>query len=148
MMDPVSALGLASAVVALAEFSWKVAAGAVEIFRSADGMIDENKEVKRAKETLREVSESLKKGVSDGTKAEQEIKRLAEKCQKDSEEVLALLKLMCAPKDSNDSKLSGAWKGFKASFHSILKKGRLEQLKKQLSACQFEILFHTANLLR
>lgn len=145
-MDPVSAIGLASSVLTLAEFSWKLAAGVLEIFHSADGMTVQDMEIQSTTKQLYEVSECLEKGIPARTLAEERIKQLSKSCQQDSTRLLDLLEQITVPKGTG-SKFRKAILSIKSSIQRLGKVKELENLKEQLSGYRSEILFNVNILL-
>ncbi|KAI1394304.1 uncharacterized protein F4822DRAFT_424781 [Hypoxylon trugodes] len=58
-MDPISALSVASAVIAFVDFSWKIVTGAAEIYRSVEGTTNENARLEDIVQDLETISKRL-----------------------------------------------------------------------------------------
>lgn len=136
-MDPASALGLAASVLTFVDFAWDLVAGAAEIYRSPNGTSDENARLEDVIDDLESVAESLQDGGrSMKTRAEKKIKRLAQDCQEDAEELLALLsKLRAKNKRSVWSSLMAKWK-------SLLNKEEIAELKERLREYRSDIVLN------
>ena len=137
-MDPITAIGLAAAVVDFVGFSWGLVTGAREIYRSANGTLDENAHLEDIMVDLDSIADDLNKTSPGRTRAERAIKQLAEDCQGESAELLGKLrKLKVRGKKT-------AWKSLKAKFASLLAKDDVNELKGRLQEYRSEI---TTNLI-
>ncbi|KAI1418389.1 hypothetical protein F5Y13DRAFT_196189 [Hypoxylon sp. FL1857] len=76
-MDPVSALGVASAIITFLDFAWGLVTGAVETYRFPDGTVDDNARIKVIND-LKRVSRGLDERFQDNTNAEKQIKEIAQ----------------------------------------------------------------------
>ncbi|KAJ4386171.1 hypothetical protein N0V93_009064 [Gnomoniopsis smithogilvyi] len=139
IMDPVSAIGLASSIIAILDFSWELVAGTWEIYRSPDGTSDENAQLEDVIEDLKSLTDSLasQAQIPAKTTAENKIKRLAQYCQEDSQTLLDLLSGLRIV-----GKRRTIWRSLNSKWKSILKKNEVAQLKAQLQENRAEIQFH------
>lgn len=142
-MDPASAIGVASSVLAFIDFSWKLIHGTVEIYRSPDGTSDENARLEDVMDDVKSLAESLQAGVSVRTKAERNIKRLAQDCQEDAEELLGLLSEMKVP-----GKRKTVWRSLGAKWMSILKKEKVTDLRSRLHDSRADLMLNLTLLLQ
>lgn len=142
-MDPISAIGLASSILTFVDFSWKLVQGTLEIYHSPDGTSDENARLEHVIADLDLMAESLQTNVSVRTKAERNIKDLAEDCREDSQALLGLLSEMKVP-----GKRRTLWRSLQAKWASILKKDKATELKNRLRDTREEIMLNLTQLLR
>lgn len=133
-MDPATAIGHASSIIAFIDLSWELVAGTWEIYRSLDGTSDEHARLEDVMEDLETLSQSLQAPILVKTKAEKNIIRLARDCQEDS---AALLKLLSGLKVAG--KRRTIWTSLQAKWKGILKKEEVAQLKSQLQESRAEI---------
>jgi hypothetical protein len=137
-MDPITAIGLAAAVVDFVGFSWGLVTGAREIYRSANGTLDENAHLEDIMVDLDSIADDLNKTSPGRTRAERAIKQLAGDCQVESAALLDILrKLKVRGKKT-------VWKSLKAKFASLLAKDDVNELKDRLQEYRSEI---TTNLI-
>ena len=137
-MDPITAIGLAAAVIDFVGFSWGLVTGAREIYRSANGTLDENKHLEDIMGDLDSIADDLNETSPGGTRAERAIKQLAKDCQAESAALLVILGTL---------KVRGkktVWKSLKAKFESLLAKEDVDELKGRLQEYRSEI---TTNLI-
>lgn len=82
-MDPATAIGVGSSVLAFLDVSIKVVNGAVEIYHSAEGMTSENAHLEKVTRDMKSCSESMmKRDTAVRTAEEQSIVSIAEECHK------------------------------------------------------------------
>jgi len=140
-MDPVSAVGLASSIITFVDFSWKLIAGSLEIYRSLDGSLQENARLEDVIDDLDSIAEDLEKTTSGRTKSERAIRRLAEECRSDAKVLLDILKQLKVPKRS-------IWKSVYAKWRALRKREEVRDLKERLQEYRGEILINLTLLLR
>lgn len=142
-MDPVSAIGLASAIIAFIDFSWNLVAGTWEIYHSPGGAAAENARLEDVTDDLDSLLKALEADVLVKTRAERNIQRLAENCKEDAKTLKALLEEMKAP-----GKRRLFWESLKAKWKSILNKEEVVQLKSQLQDSRADIQLNLIAMLR
>lgn len=142
-MDPLSAIGLASAIVAFIDFSWNLVTGTWEIYHSLDGVAAENARLEDVTDDLESLTQALKTDFAVKTKAEKNIQRLAQDCKEDAKTLKALLDQMKVPGRRREF-----WKSLSAKWKSILKKDEIAQLKSQLQESRAEIHLNLTAILR
>jgi len=141
-MDPVTAVGLASAILTFIDFGWEVASGAVGVYRSLDGTLDENARLGDVMDDLHLIAEDLKTGSPGKTPLDRALKKLAENCLDDSKELQDILQKLSVKGKRT------AWKSLKASLASQLKSDQIKGLKRRLQESRSEILLHLNRIFR
>lgn len=134
-MDPASAIGVASSVLAFIDFSVKLVKGAVEIYR--DGTTSENARIEDVVRDLKVRSEAMKASKTAKTEAEKSIVKLAEECHKVSGSSLALLEQMSV-KNQKHSKLGS----LKAALITSRKRKTVAEFQAQLQEYRAQILLN------
>lgn len=142
-MDPVSALGFASAVVAIVDFSWKLVTGAWEIHQSLEGVTAENAHLEDVTGRLESLMQALTAGAPNETKAEKNIVNLAQQCQQDAAVLRALLMEMKVP-----GRRRSLWKSLNAKWKSILNEREVVQLKTRIQERRETIQVHIISILK
>lgn len=142
-MDPVSAIGIASAIVAFLDFSWNLVTGTWEIYQSRDGVTAKNARLEDVTDDLESLAEALKADVPVKTMAERNIRRLARDCEEDAKTLKALLDEMKVP---GTRRLF--WKSLSAKWKSILNRDEVARLKSQLQEFRGEIQLHIVAMLK
>lgn len=142
-MDPLSAIGLASAIVAFVDFSWNLVTGTWEIYHSLDGVAAENARLEDVTDDLESLTQALEAKFPVKTKAEKNIQRLAEDCKEDAKTLKDLLDEMKAP-----GRRRFFWKSLNAKWKSILNKDEVARLKSQLQETRAEIQLNLTAILR
>lgn len=142
-MDPVSAIGLASSILTFVEFAWGLIGGAVEIYRSLDGTLNENARLDDVRDDLDYLSDLLILQPTCRTRAERRIARVAEGCHADSKELQGLLKEIAGPRNNQ-----AFWRSLKTSWLSIKSRKDVTELKDRLQEYRSEVLLNVILLLR
>lgn len=142
VLDPISALGLASSILAIIDFSWELITGTVEIYRSTDGSSDENARLEDVTSDLRALAESLEQGNPVKTQAERNLKRLAGDCREDAQTLLDLLESM----NVTGSRRT-LWRSLQAKWKSLREKDKVKELKQNLQESRSEILMNISLLM-
>lgn len=142
-MIPLSAIGLASAIVAFLDFSWNLVTVTWEIYQSLDGVAAENARLEDVTDDLESLTQALEADFLVKTKAERNIQRLAKYCKEDAKSLKDLLDEMKAP-----GKRRLFWKSLNAKWKTILNKDEVSRLKSQLQESRAEIQLNLAAILR
>lgn len=142
-MDPTSAVGLASSVLTFVEFAWNLIAGAVEIYRSVDGILNESARLDDIQDDLDSLSDSLSVQPTCKTRAERKIVRVADDCRADSKALQSLLKELKGPRNNR-----AIWRSLKASWLNIRSRKDVAELKDRLQEYRSEVLLQLTLLLR
>ena len=93
MLDPLTALGLASSIVQLITFTSDLVAKGRDIYQSADGALVENLELEAITKSLRDLSLEVEPPVSGGnlTKVDRQLQQLCTGCRKVADELLDVI---------------------------------------------------------
>ncbi|KAG6358736.1 hypothetical protein INS49_012255 [Diaporthe citri] len=142
-MDPLSAIGVASAIVAFVDFSWNLITGTWEIYHSLDGVATENARLEDVTDDLELLTQALEADFPVKIKAEKNIQRLAKDCREDAKTLKDLLDEMKAP-----GRRRLFWKSLNAKWKNILKKDEVARLKSQLQESRAEIQLNLTAILR
>jgi hypothetical protein len=145
MLDPVSAVGVASAVVQFVDFSSKLISGTIKIYR----VKQENRKDDEDYDDLQDLTESLVninsriqdslstvQGKSLSTQ-DQEIARLCRECNQVANELLTGLKRL---KSSSKSQF---WASFVQALKTVWSESEIESLGKTLDSFRSQISMHT-----
>jgi len=133
-MDPVTAVGLASGVVAFITFSTSLVKGAIKIHESLDSTLDENRSREAiAAEMKRFVARLLPPNNPQLTGEERELCVLATKCRDLSAKLVELLSRI-KPKDA-ESRSQSLWSALKNKVHE---KERAD-LEQRLDHCRSQL---------
>ncbi|EWG35916.1 hypothetical protein FVEG_00104 [Fusarium verticillioides 7600] len=137
MLDPVTAIGLASSIVAFVDFSAKLVKGSIEIYQASDGTLTENRSSQAVAVAMERYAARLViRQPSQTGKEEKELVHLATKCHAVCIEILGLLGRI-RPKDLS-SKRQSLWAALKNKFHE----GEREELEKQLDTYRRQLELH------
>ncbi|KAH6678314.1 hypothetical protein B0J14DRAFT_650537 [Halenospora varia] len=135
VLDPLTALGLASNLISLIEFSGKLLSKSHAIYTSANGALPENIEIEKTAEALRTLNAKIKFEIlKDGrTKSEDALRKLCEDCDGVAGELLrALEKLKVGGRKTR-------WKSFRQALKSVMGKGEIEGISKRLDNCRAQL---------
>lgn len=142
-MDPASAIGVASSVLAFLDFSIKVVNGAVEIYHSAEGTTSGNARLEDVVRDLQSRTESMKQHSTARTVEEQNIVNLAEGCHKVSGRMLSLL---------DETKIKGGkrrvFESLSAAIRARRNKGEVAELQTQIQEYRAQILLNLQFILQ
>lgn len=141
MLDPVSAVGLASAIVTFVDFSAKLITNSREIYYSATGELKEHVTKYQILEDLgllcnRVVDE--KGGVYD-----KKLKELASLCEEEAAALTSLLESFDVAPGSHRK-----WASFCKAFREARKQGKLHDIQKRLERIEKAINTHLIHILR
>lgn len=145
VLDPFSALGLASNVVQFVDFGTKLFAGAAELYHSVDGTLAVNAQLETITKDLSSMSAELGTANFYGTQpVSADVKNLMElalSCKQLADEVLMVLTKLKVPKGHRKWKsirqaLVGAWKEKEIRAYM----GKLDRFRSQMTAHLIAIL--------
>jgi hypothetical protein len=140
-MEPVTAIGLAAAILSFVDFAQKVATGADELYNSAAGATEDNTNIKIIIKDLDEAAADLT-DLSGKTKHTQALNSLAAKCRKLSEDLLRLLdKLAVSGKRST-------WKVMRVAIQNLRKEGKVAKMVARLADYRSQILLQLSLMLK
>ena len=148
MLDPLSALSLAAAVVQFVDFGSQLIAGGYAAYHSSSGTTAEDADAQSLARDLELLCTCLATAPpGDATKYskdEKELISLAEKCQQIAKELRELIETL---KVSG----TGAMRGLEAARKAVLrttKKSRIEELQKQLDTVKTQVNTRLLNIIR
>lgn len=142
MMDPLSAVGLASGIIQLIDFAWRITSGSIEIYNSASGTTKENADIGNVIEDLIDLSDELDTEGPGNSKHERALKRLAANCVSLSEELLEILQKLKA------SEKNPKWSALVAKWNSMRKKDDIASIEERLGEYRSQILMRLTMLMR
>lgn len=138
-MDPVTAIGLASGILAFVEISAKIISGTLEVARS--GSLAENAHVGAIVDDLQQAAGELQKKLPDHSRHAESLNSLASECGSVADELQGLLqklKVECG---------SSKWKAINVTIRSMRKRGDVAQLEGRLEKCRSQILLRLMMIL-
>jgi len=144
MLDPLTAISLASAVVQFVDFSVKLVSAGHELYEK--GSLADNDEVEQITQDLANLTEEL--GADRPAAAKQlsqdeiAIKKLARSCKELADDMLAVLTTLKAQK--SESGLETVRK----SLRNMRKKGKIQDIEKRLGKIRDELNFRLTAILR
>ena len=130
MLDPLSALGLAGNVVQFVDFSNKLFSYSIELYRSANGALTANQEIKRVITDLRIMSDRFAQVPALAqTNDERALRMLSIDCRKLADQLLATLERLRIDINSRHKKM----KSLKQTLVAICKADEIENYQHRLS---------------
>jgi hypothetical protein len=126
-MDPVAAIGLASAIITFIDFAHQIATGADGIYSSATGATKENAHI----ETV----------ISDLDDAARDLTEISSKTKKVSEDLLQLLNTLTVSGERS------TWKILKVAIPNVRKEGKVAKTLARLGEYRSEILLQLSLML-
>lgn len=132
-MDPVTAIGLASAIITFVEFSWGLVQGAGDIYRSPTGSTQENASISTIIADLQEVAGNINTDIKGHGKHEEALVSLAKGCGDLSKELLQVLGKLKTKSHSKREIL-------KATLRSMRKEREIASIEKRLGEYRSEIV--------
>lgn len=138
-MDPVSALGLVSAILTFIDFAHKVVTGADELYQKAT--TDENAHIENIVNDLDDAATDLT-SLPATTKHEKALNRLADKCREVSCELQQLLRGLTV------SGKRTSWKALKIAVRNIRKESMVTKLLARLDKYRGELLLRLSLMLK
>ncbi|KAF8862787.1 hypothetical protein BDZ45DRAFT_183438 [Acephala macrosclerotiorum] len=135
MLDPFSALGLASNIVQFVDFASELVSGSVELYRSADGTSKRNVELASITSDLKSISSSLKSADHD----EGQIPALSKQCKTLADQLLGMLQ---------DLAVKGRhrrWNTFQQALRGMLKDKEIRDIEGRLSQFRSQLILRLAN---
>lgn len=138
IMDPFSALGLASNVVQFIDFIWTLISETRRIVKSDDGLKGDH----RTLETIVAGVQEYANAVSPSPGSSPQLKQLARECSSISAELLSAL----AALKVYDQKTH--WTSFLAALKQIWKQGKIDKLSNRLFKAQSQVATHMQLIMR
>jgi hypothetical protein len=133
-MDPLAAIGLASAIVQFVDYSTKIIHGAREIYESTSGMTQENRSLESIVSKMKELTSKLLPSTGSPRSEEEEaLCRVAAECNILSDQILELLGKL-KPKNGKSKRQSAL-----AAFKNKLREREKLELEKRLTNCRSQL---------
>ena len=148
VLDPLTALGLASNVVQLVDYSLKLVSRGNALYKSKDGALLENREMEMIADDLARLTGRLHGSLANACKIsvltadEVELKTLSEACEAVAQELLhALDNLKVKRKPQR-------WKSFRKALASVWDKEKIDNIVERLSKFRAQLDTHVLLSLR
>lgn len=144
-MDPVTCLGIASAVVQFVDFGTKLVSEGKELYNSANGASKENAELEKITLDLSLMSQKLSLPTRPGnrfSKDEIELRKVAASCKDVADELLGILDGIRV--NSPHKK----WQSFRQALRSVIKKESIQSFRLRLDRLQQQVQFRLLNILK
>jgi hypothetical protein len=135
MVDPMTALGLASNVVQLVSFTSDIISKSREIYKSQDGKLVEHMELEAITNSLKGLSSDLlfpSEG-EDLSRRDENLQDLCEGCREISRQLLGVIQEFQAQGGNKK------WKSFRGALNSIWKEDEIEKLSRRLDRYRAQI---------
>jgi len=129
MLDPLSAVSLAAAILQFVDFGSKFIVSGYEIYRSADGATEENLDIEHLTLMIHEFQERFSPSPNPLTRSGQELQKLAQECSNVAEDLLALLDKLKV----KDKGTFRTWDAIRQSCRLAWKKGEIAKKEKLLN---------------
>ena len=143
MLDPLTAISLASAIVQFVDFGSKVVRGAFEIYKSKDGRLKENAELEDSTSKINELNDKIILPTTDPVSNESDFEDgaltgLASTSKEVASELLSLLQDFKAARRSGSRE---KWESFRkaVSAQTLWNKNKIQHLESKLQKLQEEI---------
>lgn len=149
MLDPFSALGLASNIVQFVDFGGKLLSKSQELYSSVDGSTAKHKQLESLYENLQHLSQKLNasaQGTNGSVRRSQEEEALVEVAKSCTETVDELLSIIRKLKVTNGPHKK--WHSFRQALKSVWRQERIDALQKRLDAINSQLNIHFAAILR
>jgi len=148
MLDPLTAVSLAAAIVQFVDFSGKLFSETKELYGSAEGTLIRNKELREITTDLKQLCNNLgpaQQGIAAAkapTPDEEALLQLSNSCRSIADELLAALE------DLRVKAGHQKWESFKQALRSALKKEKIASIKTRLNEVQKQLETRLASILR
>jgi N-terminal domain on NACHT_NTPase and P-loop NTPases len=143
-MDPITCLGIASALVQFVDFGTKIISEAKELYTSVHGASAENFELESITSDLSQLSKKLSLPTSGEqvTDDEKELRKVAGSCKEVANELLEAL---------HEIKVVGAhrkWQSFRQALRNVMKREKIQSISARLERLQKQVQLRLINILR
>lgn len=141
-MDPISVLGIASAIITFIDFSWGLVSGTIEVHRK--GRVSDDQDIGAIVSDLESITDDLRKRGPGLTRAERSIADLSEQCLATSQEIQKLLHPLMVKSLTKRT----IWKSVKAQWAIMTGKEKIDELISKLQGHREQLLLNLSFLLR
>ncbi|KAL6714318.1 hypothetical protein ACLMJK_007741 [Lecanora helva] len=139
MLDPLTALSLASAIVQITDFGCKLVSQSQEIYKSANGALKDNVTIEEIVKDISDLYDGLRRNDSAFQRSSADdlaLGNLADKCTEVAGELLDLLTSLKAPPGASH------WKTFRIAIRNALKQSKVRDMEARLIKIQRQIDRH------
>ncbi len=140
-MDPITAIGLASAILSFVDYAHKIVTGATELYKSATGATEENTHTNTIVGDLSDAAADLT-DLGGNTKHTRALNDIAAKCRKLSDDLLQLLNTLTVSGDRT------TWKALKVAIRNKRKEGKVTGMVAQLDKYRSQVLLRLNLMLK
>ncbi|PMD16751.1 hypothetical protein NA56DRAFT_632624 [Hyaloscypha hepaticicola] len=147
MLDPLTAIGLASAIVQFVDFSSKLVSETKELYHSAEGNSIQNEELQAVTEDLKRLCKNLSSSQGRAPSAkpstdELALLELSGSCKVVADELIAVLEKLRV-KAADDK-----WGSFMMALRGAMKKEKIESIRARLDRIQSQLQIRLTDILR
>lgn len=150
MLDPFSAIGLASNIVQFVDFSCKLLSESKEIYKSVAGSSAGNLELKEVYGNLHDISTKLAASTSPllalrkrPSKEVEALRKLASSCKDVADELLSIIQEL-----KTDTGNHGKWQSFRQALLDGWNKQKVDALQKRLNGFNRQLTLQLATLMQ
>lgn len=135
MLDPLTAISLASAIVQFVDFSLKIVSQTQEIYQSASGATRENVTISEITEDIKALNHNIWSSTNNLQlgPSEMALHRLVESCETEADALLLLLAELKVPPDAS------RWVSFKKAIKGARQRGKVQELETRLGNLQRQV---------
>lgn len=133
MADPLAALGAASSIITLIEFSWKLFSSTKEVYQSATGQNEDNLVLEIVTKDVTRLNESIN---SSSSGLDSDLKALIKEARKVSDDLLKALDRLKAKHGTT------VWTSFHVALKDVWKKDQIEGFSRRLARLQNQVASH------
>ena len=146
VLDPFSALGLASNIAQFVDFSSKLISNSYELYKST-GHLVETIELKMVANDLSQLTDKLQRSSQNGltppgSPDEEDLKKLAASCKEIADELLAILR------DLGVKSPHQKWQSFRQALRTARKKEKIDALERRINLFRQQITMKLVAILR
>ena len=148
VLDPLSALGLASNVIQVIDFSWKLVDRGNALYKSSDGASIENREVEMIADDLSRLANRLHTSLTETEKSamltagEESLRDLSKKCEVVARELITALDRLKVKKKHRRCE------SFRKALITVWGREEIENIASRLSALRAQLDTHVLLSLR
>ena len=140
MLDPLTALSVASDIIQLVDFGSKLLSQTQELYESAHGASKANITTEEVTADIVALSLGLRKAQNaKQVRSDDDIalEKLVLSCEKEANELLAIFDGLKLPRDE-----ATKWHAFKRAIRSVRQKDKVEEIDGRLGKIQRQVSFH------
>lgn len=137
MLDPLTALSLAAAVIQFVDWGSRLLSQSQEIYHSARGATKENVTTAQITSDIKALSKQLKgketEALRSPTADDIALRELADSCQREAEELLMVLDRLEVGKEATK------WESFRRAIKNARKRGKITEIESRLNKIQQQV---------